>query len=416
MWLHIFSAQMKGMDEEMKKVRIVLSGASGYGSYYLQLLEEQVDQSRFQLVGIVDPFVKEISSEWAKQQHIPLYASLENFYQADSADLAILACPIQFHKDQALLAMQNGSHVLCEKPLTVKVSDALEMQSAAEKYGKYLAVGFQWSYCTPILTLKRDMLAGKFGKPMMLKTLISWQRFDNYYQSSFWKGRIHDANGFLIQDSVATNATAHYLHNLFFMMGDSLSSAAMPEVVQFSTWRAKDIESFDTCFAKGRFASGAQFLYIATHSGDRGIEPIFQYEFENAVAVLKKVDDIPQITVQYRDGRTVDYGTPQSDHSNSEKITAMLDAIQDDNPSAVTCPVSASLPHLAVCNGFFQERAIETLPQERTFRTKNPAGSFMHGLADECFDCYNQGLLPSEVSLEWAIQESCFDPRQYLKA
>ena len=68
----------------------------------------------------------------AKEKNVPLYRSLEDFYAADSADLAILSCPIQFHKEQALLAMKNGSHVLCEKPLTVEIADALEMQAAAE--------------------------------------------------------------------------------------------------------------------------------------------------------------------------------------------------------------------------------------------------------------------------------------------
>ena len=398
----------------MEKVRIVLSGAAGYGAYYLQLLAEQVDQSRFVLAGIVDPFVKEVGSDWAKEKNVPLYRSLEDFYAADSADLAILSCPIQFHKEQALLAMKNGSHVLCEKPLTVEIADALEMQAAAEKYGKYLAVGFQWSYCTPILSLKKDILAGKFGQPRILKTLISWQRFDNYYQGSSWKGRIHDANGFLIQDSVATNATAHYLHNLFFVMGDTLSTAAMPEEVRYSAWRAKEIESFDTCFAKGKFASGAEFLYIATHSGDRGIEPVFRYEFEDASATLEEIDGVPQLKVQYRDGRVEDYGMPQSDRSNSQKITAMLDAIQNHDPSAVTCPVAASLPHLAVCTGFFREGAIGNLPKDRIFRTEAPAGTFVHGLADECLACYEQGLLPSEAGLAWTAPETCFDPKRYL--
>lgn len=398
----------------MEKVRIVLSGAAGYGAYHLKLLEQQVDQSRFTLVGIVDPFVKEVGSEWVKAQNIPLYRSLEDFYAADSADLAILACPIQFHKEQALLAMKNGSHVLCEKPLTVEMSDALELERAAAEYGKYLAVGFQWSFCTPILSLKRDILAGKFGKPRMLKTLISWQRFDDYYQTSFWKGRIHDANGFLIQDSVATNATAHYLHNLFFVLGDSLSAAAMPEEVRYSVWRAKEIESFDTCFAKGKMASGAEFLYIATHSGDRGIDPLFQYEFDDAVATLTDTGGNARITVTYRDGRTEDYGLPQSDHSNSEKITAMLNAIQNNDPSAVTCPVAAVLPHLAVCTGFFREGPIGTLPQEQTFRTEDPAGSFVHGLADDCVACYEKGLLPSELGLAWATPEKAFDPKRYL--
>lgn len=362
----------------MNKLRIVLSGAAGYGAYYLKLLSEYLNPDRFELVGLVDPFVTSVNLPWVQERQIPFYPSLEAFYAVNSADLAIISSPIRFHKEQCLIAMAHGSHVLCEKPLTVTMADAREMEEAARRYGRYLGVGFQWSFCTPILNLKRDILAGRFGKPVMLKTFISWKRYDSYYQTSSWKGRIHDASGFLIQDSVATNATAHYLHNLFFVMGDSLGTAALPEEVTYAVYRGKEIESFDTCFARGTFSGGGEFLYIATHSGDEELEPRFCYIFEKAVITMEEPAGNPHIIARFADGSCVDYGAPQSDASNAEKISRMLDAIQYG--SLLSCTVETVLPHLAVCTGFFREAPIHSLPAGRLYREEEPAGSFMKGL------------------------------------
>lgn len=410
----LFLMFIQGVDK-MSRISIVLSGAAGYGSYYLKLLSECVDQSRFQLVGIVDPLVHSVDLDWVKKQNIPFFSSLSEFYQQQHADLAIISSPIRFHKEQCLLAMSKGSHVLCEKPLTVTIAEALEMKQAAEKYKRQLGVGFQWSFCTPILKLKEDILAGKFGKPVMLKTLISWKRYDDYYQTSPWKGRIHDVYGNLIQDSVATNATAHYLHNLFFVMGKTMDSSAMPQTVTYAAYRAKEIESFDTCFARGKFPDGGEFLYIATHSGDEGLEPRFQYQFEKATITMEVPADNPHIIATFADGTQIDYGTPQSHQSVSEKITAMLDIV-DGIKAAPSCGVDTILPHLAVCTGFFRESPIYNLPVEKSYREEAPAGTFVHGLTKDCLTCYQAGCLPSEAGLDWAMPEKTFDPTDYCKS
>lgn len=398
----------------MKKVRILLSGAAGYGEYYLQLLAKHVDRARFDLCGIVDPFVtaETVGLSWVREEKVPFYRTMEEFYAENAADLVILSCPIQFHKEQALCAMAHGSHVLCEKPLTADMADVKALEEAAARYGKMLAVGFQWSFCSPILSLKRDILAGRFGRPLALKTLISWQRFDSYYEQSSWKGRIYDMAGRLVLDSVATNATAHYLHNLFFVMGESLPEAAMPQSVRYGAYRAKEIESFDTCFAAGKFANGADFLYIATHSGDRNIEPVFRYEFENAAVETRGEGYNPHVVARFQDGTEIDYGQPQSDASCAQKITAMLDYI--DGRGEVACLPSTVKPHLAVCTGFFLAAPIRDFPPEWTFRTQDPPGTFVRGLADDCLLCYEKGLLPYEAGLGWAQPETEFDPAKYL--
>ena len=96
---------------------------------------------------------------------------MEEFYAADHADLAIISSPIQYHAQQSIYALDHGSNVLCEKPLCATVPDALKMREAQNRSGKFLAVGFQWSFDNSILDLKKDIISGMLGRPKRLKTL-----------------------------------------------------------------------------------------------------------------------------------------------------------------------------------------------------------------------------------------------------
>jgi hypothetical protein len=66
---------------------------------------------------------------------------------------------------------------------------------------------------------------------------------DAYYQRSFWSGRIKDDNGNWILDSVASNATAHYIHNMFYVLGNEVDKSAVPVEVAAELYRANNIEN-----------------------------------------------------------------------------------------------------------------------------------------------------------------------------
>ena len=264
----------------MKKVRLALVGAGGYGNYCLGLMERFVDPKTYELVAAIDPFYECVPRfEKLKAQGVPFYRTLEDFFAADTTDLVLIASPIHMHREQCILAMQHGAHVLCEKPLAPIVQDALIIRDAAAEYGKKLGVGFQMSFCDPIQNLKKDIRAGLLGAPRSLRSYVSWQRFDSYYNSP-WKGRVRDAQGHWILDSILTNATAHYLHNTFFVLGSEQDSAAMPQSLRVELYNGKGIETFDTAFVQGEFADGSDFFIAVTHSGDRNIDPVLRYEFE----------------------------------------------------------------------------------------------------------------------------------------
>ena len=385
-----------------EKASTVLVGVGGYGDLYPSLYEKYEDiRDICSLVGIVDPYAATAPHfNWFKEQGIPIYNTLEEFYQAHTARLAVISTPIPLHKPQCLTALAHGSHVLCEKPLVPALADAAQLKRAAEQAGRTLGVGFQWSFSHAMNRLKRDILAGELGKPLMLKSLILWQRETAYYSDSTWKGRIIDNAGHLIRDSVVTNATAHYLHNIFFVLGSQPDRAAMPGEVTAQVYRAKDIQSFDTCALTGRFLHGGAFWYGASHAADMADQTRFRYIFQKATVYFNDRPEDPRdhMIAVFADGRVTDYGNPQAFSELAPKFLTMLRHCLDDKQPA-PCTVETILPHLAVCTGLFEKGEPACFPAGRLFQqTQVRPGVYVRGLSDLFLQAYEQEVLPCQVS------------------
>lgn len=385
----------------MTKIKIALVGAGGYGDVYMNMLRKDINNDEYILTAVIDPFIEKVPSfKYISENNIPMYRALEEFYANDSAELVIISSPLTEHKRQVITALRNGSHVLCEKPLVATVEETEEIRREQKESGKLLGVGFQWSFSESMLSLKRDIINGVFGNPISLRTFISWKRYDDYYESSSWKGRIKDDNGNIILDSIVTNATSHYLHNIFFLMGEEIQSAKLPLDFRAAVYRAKNIESFDTCFLKGNFDNGASFMYAASHSGDIEDEPKCIYEFENAVVTYDGNEHSKGVRALFKDGSEKCYGCPE----HSEKLKLMLSAIRGE--AEIPCTIDTIIPHLAVCNSIFRKINITDFPDTLLYHESNPAGVFVKGLHAQLLRCYMENKLPSELAYVWAADET----------
>ncbi|MGI6562561.1 MAG: Gfo/Idh/MocA family oxidoreductase [Clostridia bacterium] len=70
----------------------------------------------YRIAGIVDPYVeKSPFYDILKNQGIPFYDRMEDFYESRKADLAVIASPIHFHALQTEIALKNGFQCFMRK-------------------------------------------------------------------------------------------------------------------------------------------------------------------------------------------------------------------------------------------------------------------------------------------------------------
>ncbi|NLW56308.1 MAG: Gfo/Idh/MocA family oxidoreductase [Firmicutes bacterium] len=391
----------------MAKVSILQVGIGGYGDRYSGELLRHNHEGNYVLAGAVDP-APERSRHLAELERlaVPIFHSMEEFYAQGTADLAIIASPLQFHSVQTIFALEHGSNVLCEKPVSVTVEQASAMRQARDKAGKFVGIGYQWSFSEAITALKREIIAGKLGRPRRLKTMVSWPRSFAYFQRSNWAGRIRAQNGDLILDSVANNATAHFLHNMFYVLGDRFDRSAVPVELEVELYRAYQIENYDTAAFRAKTREGVEILFLATHASREECGPAFCFEFEQAT-VYYDAEQEKEIKAVFKDGRVKTYGDPFADYF--QKLWTCVAAVTDGRP--LPCGIEAALPHTICINGAQQA---EINPFPAAWIAQDEQRLYVPGLEVVLKDCYERFQLPSETGAGWVRPATKVNLQNYL--
>lgn len=375
-------------------VSIALVGIGGYGALYVRALLADGERHGVRLVGVVDPMpercplLAELQATGA-----PFYADLASFYAENGADLAVISSPIHFHAAQSCLALGSGSHVLCEKPAAATIQDGLTMAATARESGRFLAIGYQWSYSDAMRAVKRDIQAGRFGRPLRLRSYVLWPRRADYYARNRWAGRIRSDEGDWVLDSPVNNAAAHYLHNMFYVLGSTRQSSARPVSVQAQLMRANPIENYDTAALRCLTEEGVEILFYTSHAVPHNDGPVFAYEFEEATvhyATGSGGERGVPVVARYPNGRSHVYTDPFA--RDGAKLWQAVDAVRSGEP--VDCPIEAALPHLAVVNAIQNAVSIQNAPMDR-MQEENGL-RWVTGLEEALLASYEAGSLPGE--------------------
>lgn len=382
----------------MEKVRIVLSGVGGYGNTYVNAMLGAHDE-RFELVGACDPFPDSCRQLEALKAAAPFYNTLGDFYAAGGkADLCVISAPIQFHTPQITLALANGSNVLCEKPMSGDERDIPKLLEARDKAGKFVAIGYQWSHSPAMIALKRDILSGRFGKPKSLKTIVLWPRDKSYYKrGTGWAGKLAAADGTLIRDSVANNATAHYLHNLFYVLGDAPDRSLMPETVEASLARANPLEAFDTAVIRCGFGDFSA-LYVASHATLKQRSPLFEYVFERGRAVYPvSHEGKNSVAAYFDDGSEVFYGDPTADVTEKLWRAARVCLGEDD----VICGIETAAPQVKVIAAAHKTPILNFSPElvKKNITADGKEFTYVEGLGELLNSLYDENRFGGVDSL-----------------
>ena len=105
------------------------------------------------------------ASEFAlKHNCATFYGSYEELFADDQIDIVYIATPHDSHAELSIKAMQNGKHVLCEKPLSLSYSDTVRMIETSNKYNKFFMEAFWTRFIPSIKELLSKVKDGEIGE------------------------------------------------------------------------------------------------------------------------------------------------------------------------------------------------------------------------------------------------------------
>lgn len=122
-----------------------------------------------------------------------VYKSDDEVFADPSLDAIIICTPSFLHHTQAIAALESGKHVLVEKPLAIKASDAQTVVDAAEKSGKVLMVAMNNRYRPDIQALKPFASNGELGNVFLVRG--AWLNKKMRMGRPTWRHRKETAGG-----------------------------------------------------------------------------------------------------------------------------------------------------------------------------------------------------------------------------
>lgn len=390
-----------------RKIKIVLTGLNGYGKNFITALLKEENLNRVELVGVVsrNPKASEHYEDLVKRG-IWLYTSLEACLAENQVDLAVITTPMHIHYEEVMCALRHGVNVFCEKPLAPTIDECLEIQKVAKEQGKFVAVGFQWSYSKAIQQLKKDILNGRYGKVKSIKTIVSWNRPKRYFKESNWRGKIKGEDGKYILESVMSNGAAHFLHNLFFLCGETMQQSAYPISIQGEGYRAHQVEGYDTVFLRMLTSKGQELLYLATIAAKQVKRPRFTMELEKAVINFPEGGE-ENIVVHTQLGEEIIYGSPEE--GRFEHFLKVAEAIH--TKEEVPCSIETILPHTIAVNAAMEYIPVCDFPRQLIYEDENYL--YVKGLEEVLELCYETKKLPNELEVGWSTPNKNVMIRNY---
>lgn len=102
--------------------------------------------------------------QFAAQFQAHYYSRLDDLLKREDLQGVIVCSPTSQHRDLVCAAAAAGKHVLCEKPIATRLSDAQEMVNACRSAGVLLQIPFVCRFYPMIQTARRIIQNGEIGR------------------------------------------------------------------------------------------------------------------------------------------------------------------------------------------------------------------------------------------------------------
>jgi predicted dehydrogenase len=188
------------------------------------------------------------ADDLAAKHHCTPYNGIDDLLAKESSvDVVSVCTPNGLHAEHTIKALRAGKHVLCEKPMALHTTDCRRMIEEEERSGKKLFVVKQNRFNPPIAALKKAVDEGRLGKIVSIQLNCFWNRTDDYYRESEWKGSLDLDGGTLFTQF------SHFIDLLIWMVGDIGSV----HVLTNNFFHQSTIDFEDTGVVAFEFTNGA---------------------------------------------------------------------------------------------------------------------------------------------------------------
>ena len=184
------------------------------------------------------------------------YADYREMLCDTEIDVVHVCTPHVAHKEVILAALAAGKHVFTEKPVALNPGEVKDIKAALKHATSQLGVCYQNRLNPSSQKIKSLLEANTYGKVLSIKAVLTWNRTQDYYAQSPWRGRFATEGG-----SLLINQAIHTLDLMQWFAGGVESVKGVVE----SSFLSNATQAEDTAMANMQLANGARGIFYATN-------------------------------------------------------------------------------------------------------------------------------------------------------
>jgi predicted dehydrogenase len=232
----------------MKQIGVAIIGAGFIGPVHVEALK-RVGVS---LTGILGVDGAE-STRAAAALGLPrAYQSLAEVLQDKAAQAVHITTPNRLHFLMASRALQDGKHVVCEKPLAMNTRETSRLVRLARSARRVLAVNYNVRFYPAVLQLRRLVAQGELGKIIH----VNGSYFQDWlFKATDYNWRLLPAEGGKLR-AVADIGT-HWMDTVSFILGARITTV----LAELATWHRTrqrplgEVQTFAKANARMKYAA-----------------------------------------------------------------------------------------------------------------------------------------------------------------
>ena len=206
-------------------------------------------------------------SHFAEKHSIKkVYCDYGKMLEDNDVSAVYIASPIFMHKEQAILAMRKGRHVLCEKAIAVNSEEFLQMKQAAEESGVVLLEAMRPLHDPFFSLLKKTLEA--LGK--VREARLEFCQYSRRYDK-FKAGILSNAFDPQIKNSALTDIGIYPLNLAHALFGEPRELSATSKFLHNGFEGEGELllgyDGFDVHIAYSKIRQGENLSYIKCDGG-----------------------------------------------------------------------------------------------------------------------------------------------------
>ncbi len=315
----------------MKKLKIALVGCGDVARFIALAgkLNKKID-----IVACADINEKKATgfSKWFRIKHV--FTDYQTMLNSMDLDAVYLAVPHYLHISMIKPALEMGLNVLCEKPVTTKMADAIEVCRMSDENGCKVGINYQYRYDRGCFALATAARRGDLGKLLYAKTNVPWNRKETYFSNATWHASLEQSGG----GTLITQASHVVDISMWALGGKPINALGIGKTMKFH-----DVEVEDIYMGTVEMDNGS-LLQVTSSMISIPERPLSIEVYGSKGTGLYKGPLVPRVSFK---GAKVKKAAPpvKGIHAFFASLEGFRQWIQEDKPYLM--PVAESLPVLA---------------------------------------------------------------------